>query len=61
MNVAVNFVKESYAELKKSSWLTRGQAVDSTRAIVLLVALISLYVAGIDFCLSIILGAILGR
>jgi preprotein translocase subunit SecE len=60
MNAATQFVKESYYELKKASWLTRREATDSTRAIILLVVLISLYVAGIDFILSIVLGAILG-
>jgi preprotein translocase SecE subunit len=57
----VQFLKESYYELRKSSWLTRREAIDSTRAVVVLVALISLYVAGIDFVLSIVLGAVLGR
>lgn len=57
----LQFFQESYAELKKASWLPRREAVDSTRAIILLVALISLYVAGIDFILSIFLGAVLGR
>ena len=61
MNVAIQFLKESYYELRKASWLTRKEAIDSTRAIILLVALISLYVAGIDFILSIILTSVLGR
>ncbi len=61
MNAALQFVREAYYELRKSSWLSRREAADSTRAVVLLVALISVYVAGIDFILSIILGAILGR
>ncbi len=60
MNTAINFVKEAYYELRKSSWLTRKEAFDSTRAVIIIVALISLYVAGIDFVLSITLGAILG-
>lgn len=61
MNSAVQFVRESYYELKKATWLTREQAIGSTRAVVMLVAIISVYVAGIDFVLSIILGAVLGR
>ena len=61
MNVAVQFLKEAYYELRKSSWLTRKEAIDSTRAVLLLVVLVSLYVAGIDFVLSILLGAVLGR
>ena len=61
MNAAIQFLKEAYYELRKSSWLSRREATDSTRAILLLVALISVYVAGIDFVLSVVLGAILGR
>jgi preprotein translocase SecE subunit len=61
MNFAVNFVKEAYYELRKSSWLTRKEVIDSTRAVIVLVALLSLFVAGCDFVLSVTLGAILGR
>lgn len=60
MNIAVQFVREAWFELKKSSWLTRKEAIQSTWAVVVLVAIFSLYVAGIDFVLSKILGAILG-
>ncbi len=56
----MEFVQEAYSELKKSSWLTRKQAFESTRVVIILVALFSLYVAGIDFVLSVILGAVLG-
>ena len=61
MTAAVNFIKEAYYELKKASWLPRQEAMDSTRAVIVLVVLISFYVAGIDFVLSIVLGTILGR
>ncbi len=61
MNTAAQFLKEAYFELRKSTWLTRKEAIGSTWAVVILVALISFYVAGIDFVLSIILGSILGR
>lgn len=61
MNQAIQFFKEAYGELKKSSWLTRAEATGSTRAVILIVALISVYVASIDFVLSILLGSILGR
>ena len=52
---------EAYFELRKSSWLSRREAADSTKVVVMIVALMSLYVAGIDFVLSVILGGILGR
>jgi preprotein translocase subunit SecE len=61
MNTALQFVKESYYELKKATWLTRQEALGSTRAVILIVALISVYVASIDFVLSIIFGSIMGR
>ena len=61
MNTATQFLKEAYYELRKSSWLTRKEAIGSTWACVILVTLISFYVAGIDFVLSIVLGSILGR
>ncbi|MBI4061962.1 MAG: preprotein translocase subunit SecE [Elusimicrobia bacterium] len=61
MNQATQFLKEAYSELKQSTWLTRQQAVDSTKAIVLLVALMSLYVAGVDYVLSVLIRAVLGR
>lgn len=61
MTAAWDFLREAYYELKKSSWLSRREALDSTRAVILLVILISFYVAGIDFVLSVVLGSILGR
>ncbi|HAM36660.1 MAG TPA: preprotein translocase subunit SecE [Elusimicrobia bacterium] len=61
MNSAIQFVKEAYYELKKATWLSRQEALGSTRAVVLIVAIISVYVASIDFVLSIILGSVLGR
>jgi preprotein translocase SecE subunit len=61
MNQATQFLKEAYSELKQSTWLTRQQAIDSTKAIVVLVALMSLYVAGVDYVLSVLIRAVLGR
>lgn len=57
----VQFVKESYAELRKSTWLTRQQAVSSTIVVIVLVGLTAAYVAAIDFVLSMIMGSLLGR
>ena len=61
MNAATNFVKESWSELKQATWLTRQQAVDSSKAVIVLVALFAVYVAGIDYILSIFVRAVLGR
>jgi preprotein translocase SecE subunit len=61
MNQATLFLKEAVSELKQSTWLTRQQAIDSTKAIVILVGLMSLYVAGVDYVLSVLVRAVLGR
>ncbi len=61
MNQATQFLKEAVSELKQSTWLTRQQAIDSSKAIAILVALMSLYVAGVDYVLSVLIRAVLGR
>jgi preprotein translocase subunit SecE len=61
IDTTVQFGKEAYYELKKSTWLSRQEAIDSTKVVVFIVALMSLYVAGIDFVLSILMTALLGR
>jgi len=55
------FLKEAVSELKQSTWLTREQAIDSTKAVLILVAIMSLYVAGVDYVLSIFVRAFLGQ
>jgi preprotein translocase SecE subunit len=61
MNIATQFLKEAYSELKQSTWLTRDQAIDSTKAVAVLVTLMAIYVAGVDYVLSILVRAVLGR
>jgi preprotein translocase SecE subunit len=61
MNQPTQFLKEAYSELRQSTWLTREQAIDSTKAVFLLVALMAVYVAGIDFVLTAFVRAVLGR
>lgn len=60
MNIATQFFQEAYSELKQSTWLTREQATDSTKAVVVLVALMAAYVSGVDYVLSILVRAVLG-
>ena len=60
MNKAINFVREAYMELKKSVWLSRPQMIQSTIFVFVVVFIIALYISGIDFALSKILGWILG-
>ncbi len=61
MNSPTQFLKEAYSELRQATWLTREQAIDSTKAVFLLVALMAVYVAGIDFVLTAFVRAVLGR
>lgn len=61
MNTATQFLKEAYSELKQSTWLTREQAIDSTKAVAVLVAIMALYIAGVDYVLTILIRAVLGR
>ena len=62
MNTAIQFIRESYYELKKATWLSRPEAVQSTYAVLLIVMLVAIYVACIDFALTnFLIGPILGR
>lgn len=55
-----SFFKEAYGELKKATWLSRMEMVQSTVVVVILVFLVAIYIAGVDFVLSILLGSIMG-
>jgi len=60
MNKLIQFVKDSIAELKKSTWLSRTEVIQSTILVGIVVALVSVYVGVIDFGLTRALGAIVG-
>lgn len=60
MNKAISFLKQSVAELKKSTWLTRKEVVQSTLLVAIVVALVAAYVSIIDFGLTKVLGLIVG-
>ena len=60
MNKAISFLKQSVAELKKSTWLTRKEVVQSTILVAIVVALVDAYVSIIDFGLTKVLGLIVG-
>ena len=60
MNKAINFLKESVAELRKSTWLSRQEVFWSTILVGIVVVLVSAYVGIIDFGLTRILGAVVG-
>jgi preprotein translocase subunit SecE len=56
MNRAINFFREAYTELKKSVWLSKQQMIQSTIFVFIVVFIVALYVSGIDFVLSKLLG-----
>ena len=60
MNKAIQFLKESVSELKKSTWLSRQEVIQSTFLVMIVVALVALYVSGIDFILTRLLGLVVG-
>ena len=60
MNKLIQFVKDSVAELKKSTWLSRTEVIQSTILVGIVVALVSVYVGVIDFGLTKVLSAIVG-
>ncbi|MBO5911185.1 MAG: preprotein translocase subunit SecE [Elusimicrobiaceae bacterium] len=60
MNKAIQFVKDSISELKKSTWLSRTEVIQSTILVGIVVVLVSAYVGIIDFGLTRILGAVVG-
>ncbi len=60
MNKAIQFVKDSVSELKKSTWLSRAEVIQSTILVGIVVVLVSAYVGLIDFGLTRLLGAVVG-
>lgn len=47
-----NFIGEVIAEMKKVSWTTRAELVDSTLIVIFASLLLGLFVAGIDLIYS---------
>ncbi len=60
MNKAINFLKESVAELRKSTWLSRQEVFTSTILVGVVVLLVAVYVSVIDYGLTELLGKIIG-
>ena len=60
MNKAINFLKESVAELKKSTWLSWHEVWQSTFLVAIVVVLVAAYVGVIDFGLTKLLGVVIG-
>ncbi len=51
-NLLISFVKESYIELKKVTWLSKKEVVASTVVVVILIVIMSFYIGLIDFILA---------
>lgn len=47
----LEFLKESYSELQKVSWLSQKEVMGSTVVIMILICILSVFVALIDFVL----------
>ena len=56
----VKFVNEAYLELKKSTWLTRQQAIGSTIVVLVIVALVAMYISLVDYVLTWFMKLLLG-
>lgn len=56
----MQFVMEAWAELKKSTWLSRKEVVGSTVLVSILVVIMAAFIAGVDFVLTVFMGGVLG-
>jgi preprotein translocase subunit SecE len=54
------FVLESWQELKKVYWPTRKETYAATAVVIIVVILISIYLAAVDFVLTKAIQAVLG-
>jgi len=60
MNKAIDFIKQSVGELKKSTWLSRQEVIQSTILVAIVVAIVAVYVGVIDMGLTRALGWLIG-
>ena len=60
MTKAIDFVKQSIGELKKSTWLSRREVFWSTVLVGIVVVLVAIYVGVIDWGLTGVLGKVVG-
>lgn len=59
MEKLINYIKESKAELKKVSWPTREQAIQSTILVIVISVLTAIFLGGTDYLLNKVLERIL--
>ena len=51
----IQYIKDSRQELQKVTWLTRGEVLRYTVAVILVSLVVSLFLGGIDLILSFII------
>lgn len=56
---AIVFLKESYSELRKVTWLSKKELVASTILVIIVILIFSIYIGLVDFLLSKIVGIVL--
>jgi len=54
------FIQESWQELKKVYWPSRKETYAATGVVIIVVILVSIYLAGVDFVLTKAIQAMLG-
>jgi len=54
VNKFVNFLKESYGELKKVSWPTKEDAVNSSVVVIAFIVFFALFLALVDYVVNMI-------
>ena len=56
----IEFIQEAWQELKKVYWPSRKETYAATGVVIIVVILISIYLAGVDFVLTKAIQAMLG-
>jgi preprotein translocase subunit SecE len=57
---SIQFVKESWQELKKVHWPTRKETYQATLVVVVVVSVVAIFLGLVDFALSFVMQYILG-
>ncbi|MFH1855742.1 MAG: preprotein translocase subunit SecE [Candidatus Omnitrophota bacterium] len=60
MNKVVNFFKEIKVEMKKVSWSSRQELIDSTLVVIIAVFMLAVFIGACDFFISKIMRLIIG-
>ena len=48
---SVQFLKEVYYELRKTSWLSRDETLSSTAVVVIIIFIVAIFISIVDFIL----------